>query len=237
MLVTTLRPCQLSHLRRFRPCPASSTPLRHPCRPRCLTGKVVNMRKTASIVGIVSRSDLRHRRYLTWIVITNTLSGQKITCPTTPAAGPARRSLARSAHTARQERDRQHTMEITGGKTYGELDTEDPNRDTAMTSSFLQASRPTSVVAFGVAAMAIDVGVAFVLFDARCAGRRPLSRTPRRSRDRARCSSSWVQPGGAVVEVEAASAPLTAHPSTRLSSTRGPRTATAPATVVTSRSA
>ena len=40
----------------------------------------------------------------------------------------------------------------------------DPNRDTAMTSSFLQASLFTSVVAFGVAAMAIAVGIAFVLF-------------------------------------------------------------------------
>ena len=55
-------------------------------------------------------------------------------------------------------------MEITGGKTYAELDREDPNRDTAMTSSFLQASLFTSVVAFGVAAMAMAIGIAFVLF-------------------------------------------------------------------------
>jgi hypothetical protein len=43
------------------------------------------------------------------------------------------------------------------------LDREDPKRQTAMTASFLQASLFTSVVAFGVAAMAIAVGVLFIL--------------------------------------------------------------------------
>jgi hypothetical protein len=43
------------------------------------------------------------------------------------------------------------------------LDREDPKRETAMTASFLQASLFTSVVAFGVAAMAIAIGVLFIL--------------------------------------------------------------------------
>ena len=41
---------------------------------------------------------------------------------------------------------------------------DDPNRATAMNSAFLQASLFTSVVAFGVCAMAIAVGIAFVFF-------------------------------------------------------------------------
>ncbi|HSJ19167.1 MAG TPA: aromatic ring-opening dioxygenase LigA [Nocardioidaceae bacterium] len=56
-----------------------------------------------------------------------------------------------------------HALEATGGKTYAELDREDPLRDTAMNASFLRASLFTSVVAFGVAAMAIGVGLALVL--------------------------------------------------------------------------
>jgi hypothetical protein len=56
-----------------------------------------------------------------------------------------------------------HTMEITGGKTYAELDKEDPKRQTAMTASFLQASLFTSVVAFGVAFMAAGLGVVLIL--------------------------------------------------------------------------
>jgi hypothetical protein len=56
-----------------------------------------------------------------------------------------------------------HALEATGGKTYAELDREDPLRDTAMNASFLRASLFTSVVAFGVAVMAIGVGIALVL--------------------------------------------------------------------------
>lgn len=57
----------------------------------------------------------------------------------------------------------QHALEATGGKTYAELDREDPLRDTAMNASFLRASLFTSVVAFGVALMAVGVGVALIL--------------------------------------------------------------------------
>jgi hypothetical protein len=56
-----------------------------------------------------------------------------------------------------------HALEATGGKTYAELDREDPLRDTAMNASFLRASLFTSVVAFGVAVMAMGVGLALIL--------------------------------------------------------------------------
>jgi len=56
-----------------------------------------------------------------------------------------------------------HALEATGGKTYAELDREDPLRQTAMTASFLRASLFTSVVAYGVAAMAIGLGVVNIL--------------------------------------------------------------------------
>lgn len=56
-----------------------------------------------------------------------------------------------------------HALEATGGKTYAELDQEDPLRDTAMNASFLRASLFTSVVAFGVALMAVGVGLALIM--------------------------------------------------------------------------
>jgi hypothetical protein len=56
-----------------------------------------------------------------------------------------------------------HALEATGGKTYAQLDREDPLRDVAMNGSFLRASLFTSVVAFGVAAMAMGVGIVFIL--------------------------------------------------------------------------
>lgn len=56
-----------------------------------------------------------------------------------------------------------HALESTGGKTYAELDREDPLRATAMNASFLRASLFTSVVSFGVATMAMGIGLAFIL--------------------------------------------------------------------------
>jgi len=56
-----------------------------------------------------------------------------------------------------------HANEIAGGKTYAELPQDDPNRQTVMTASFLQASLFTSVVAFGVAVLAVALGIVLVL--------------------------------------------------------------------------
>jgi hypothetical protein len=56
-----------------------------------------------------------------------------------------------------------HALEATGGKTYAELDREDPLRATAQSASFLRASLFTSVVAFGVAAFAMGVGLLSIL--------------------------------------------------------------------------
>jgi hypothetical protein len=56
-----------------------------------------------------------------------------------------------------------HALDATGGKTYAELAQNDPKRQTAMTASFLRASLYTSVVAFGIAAMAAAIGVVLIL--------------------------------------------------------------------------
>ncbi len=56
-----------------------------------------------------------------------------------------------------------HALESTSGKTYAELDREDPLRATAMNASFLRSSLFTSVIAFGVALFAIGVGALAVV--------------------------------------------------------------------------
>ena len=56
-----------------------------------------------------------------------------------------------------------HALKASGGKTYAELANDDPARQTVMTASFLRASLFTSVVSFGVAAMAAGLGVLLVL--------------------------------------------------------------------------
>ena len=57
----------------------------------------------------------------------------------------------------------EHALDATGGLTYAEMDREDPLRAVAMNASFLRASLFTSIVAFGVAAMAMLTGVLFIL--------------------------------------------------------------------------
>jgi hypothetical protein len=55
-----------------------------------------------------------------------------------------------------------HALEASGGKTYAELDRDDPTRETVMTASFLRSSLFTSIVAFGVAFMAAGLGLVLI---------------------------------------------------------------------------
>lgn len=56
-----------------------------------------------------------------------------------------------------------HAQAAADGKTYAELDKEDPVRATVMNASFLRASLFTSVLAFGVSAFAAGVGALFTV--------------------------------------------------------------------------
>ena len=56
-----------------------------------------------------------------------------------------------------------HALAASEGKTYAELDKADPVRATVMNGSFLRASLFTSVVSFGVAALAMGLGVLFAV--------------------------------------------------------------------------
>ncbi len=57
----------------------------------------------------------------------------------------------------------EHALDTSGGQTYAQLDREDPTRDQMMNASFLRASLFTSVLAFGVAFMAMALGLLYVL--------------------------------------------------------------------------
>lgn len=121
------------------------------------------MRKTAYIFSIVIGLMLIIGGTATWIIVSSTLADQEITVADGASClagdevnGPF------SAYCEARVIDT-HTLEATGGLHYAELDREDPLRTTAANSAFLQASLFTSVVAFGVAGMAILIGVLFIL--------------------------------------------------------------------------
>jgi hypothetical protein len=52
-----------------------------------------------------------------------------------------------------------HSLEATGGKTYAQLDREDPRRDVAFNAATLRTSLYTSIMAFNVADLVVGIGV------------------------------------------------------------------------------
>ncbi len=122
-----------------------------------------DMRKTASITAAVVGIVMAIAGVVTWVVVSTTLADQKITVSDDArcAAGDGVNGPI-SAYCQADIIDH-HTKKITGGKTYAELDQDDPNRAVAMDSAFLQASLFTSVVAFGVAGMAFVLGIVLTL--------------------------------------------------------------------------
>ena len=120
------------------------------------------MRKTASIASVVLGVLLVVGGIATWVVVSSTLSDQNIVTAD-DACLPGRAVVDPFTAYCQAQVIEKHTLDATGGLTYAELDREDPLRETALTSSFLQSSLFTSVVAFGVAAMAVGMGLLFIL--------------------------------------------------------------------------
>ncbi|HEY0185939.1 MAG TPA: aromatic ring-opening dioxygenase LigA [Cellulomonas sp.] len=122
--------------------------------------------KVARVIGIISAVAglvMIIAGGVTWGMVSSKLDEQNITVSDDAAyfAG----SKVNSPWTAYAQADiiEHHALEATDGKTYAELDQDDPLRETAMTASFLRGSLFTSVVAFGVAALVIGLGVLFIL--------------------------------------------------------------------------
>jgi hypothetical protein len=122
----------------------------------------MDTRAFASIASLVLGALLIIGGVVTWTLVSSTLSEQRITTPE-DACLPGRTVSGPFTAYCQALIIQEHTLDTTEGLTYAELDREDPRRQVAMNSSFLQASLFTSVVAFGVAAMAIGMGVLFIL--------------------------------------------------------------------------
>ena len=99
----------------------------------------------------------------TWITVRSQLVAENITIPDDAMAFGG--NVVNGPLDAYVQADiiNKHALEGSGGKTYAELDREDPARASVMNGSFLRASLFTSVVAFGVAAMAMGLGVTLIL--------------------------------------------------------------------------
>jgi hypothetical protein len=122
--------------------------------------------KAARVIGIISAIAgivLIIAGGITWGSVSSKLAEQNITV-SEDAANFAGQSVT-SPWTAFAQADiiEHHALKATDGKTYAELEQDDPLREVAMNASFLRGSLFTSVVAFGVAALVMGLGVMFIL--------------------------------------------------------------------------
>lgn len=120
------------------------------------------MRRAASIGAIILGILLVAGGGVTWWLVSDTLGDQAIVT-SDDACLPERQVRDPFTAYCQAKVIEKHTLESTEGLTYAQLDREDPRRELAMNSSFLQASLFTSILAFGVAAMAVGMGVIFIL--------------------------------------------------------------------------
>ena len=99
----------------------------------------------------------------TWYTVSNQLAAENITVTDDASCQQGQAVNGPLEAYCMAEIINDHALESTGGKTYAELDREDPLRAVAQSASFLRASLFTSVVAFGVAAFAMGIGVLSII--------------------------------------------------------------------------
>jgi len=129
------------------------------------TGRSVRGRAIFTIVlGIL----LALAGLLAWIFTTHQLSSQGITVPQNEYGGlmsafSGHRVNNPLAAMAQAEVINQHTMEITGGRTFAQIPQGEDVRNTAQTAAFLQASLFTSILAFALSLLVFALGILFIV--------------------------------------------------------------------------
>ncbi len=115
-----------------------------------------------AILVIVGGAIMSIAGAITWVIVTNQLSDEKIVVAEDADNFAGDDVDGPFTAYAQAEIINDHALESTDGLTYAQLDQDDPRRDTVMTASFLRASLFTSVVAFGVAVFAFGLGLLLI---------------------------------------------------------------------------
>jgi hypothetical protein len=120
--------------------------------------------KTVGVLGILAGILMIVLGTVAYVAVSNELAAEKITVSDDAAAFAGQAVTGPFTAYAQAEVIQKHALASSGGKTYAQLSSDDPARQTMMTASFLRASLFTSVVAFGVAALVVGLGILFILF-------------------------------------------------------------------------
>jgi hypothetical protein len=121
------------------------------------------MKRTAGLLAIIAGVVLILGGIATWTTVSSTLGEQNITVADDSSCLAGNDVNGPFSAYCQAQVIEQHALQATGGLTYAELGREDPLRGVAQSASFLRASLFTSVVAFGVAGMAMLSGLMFAL--------------------------------------------------------------------------
>ena len=126
--------------------------------------KKVGLVRAIGVLGIIGGIVLIVVGVVVWVMVSNQLRAENITIPDDAMAFQGQTVAGPLTAFVQADIIQHHALAASGGKTYAELDQDDPVRATMMNASFLRASLFTSVVSFGVAAFAIGIGVLSALF-------------------------------------------------------------------------
>jgi hypothetical protein len=97
-----------------------------------------------------------------WLLVRTQIADERIVVP---GAAPHMAGRAvKGPLTAYEQAEsiKRVALDVTGGKTYGELDQADPAAETALHASLLRASLFTSILAFGLASIQTALGVVLI---------------------------------------------------------------------------
>ncbi|WP_243075196.1 aromatic ring-opening dioxygenase LigA [Microbacterium sp. SS28] len=126
--------------------------------------KKLGLVKAVGAIGIIGGVALIIVAIIAWIAVTTQLTAENITIPDDAVAFQGQQVTGPVTAYVQADIINTHALAASGGKTYAELDQDDPVRATVMQASFLRASLFTSVVAYGVALFAAGMGVLAILF-------------------------------------------------------------------------
>lgn len=121
------------------------------------------MRRTAAVASIIVGVLLIVGGIGTYWLVSDTLADENITVSDDASCLAGDEVNGPFSAYCEAQIINEHALNATDGLTYAEMDREDERRAVAMNASFLRASLFTSIVAFGVAAMAMLIGVLFIL--------------------------------------------------------------------------
>ncbi|GAA5036882.1 aromatic ring-opening dioxygenase LigA [Microbacterium fluvii] len=119
--------------------------------------------KVVGTLAIIAGVVLIVAGVIAWILVSSQLRAENITVPDDAAAFQGQTVAGPFTAYVQADIIQHHALEASGGKTYAELAQDDPVRATMMNASFLRASLFTSVVAFGVSALVIGMGILAIL--------------------------------------------------------------------------